>query len=81
MGDPKTPVKKQTKPQTKQQPTVTRTMTDSNGKVISSKNVMLAPSSVKEALGSKKNGGSVTKKSMGGKIVAPKKRMGGKTSC
>ena len=68
----------------KPQPMVTRTLTDSTGKVVSSAKVTLQPSSINEMLGSKKskkNGGSVTKKAMGGKVtkkVMPKKGMGGK---
>jgi len=81
MGDPV--IKKSTKQPVvvKKQPVVTRTLTANNGKVISTGKVTLQPSSINEMFGSKKNGGSLTKKAMGGKVtkkVMPKKGMGGK---
>ena len=73
MGDPI--IKKATP---KPQPVVTRTLKANSGKIISTGKVTLSPSSIKEALGSKKYGGSVKKKSMGGKVTMPKKGMGSK---
>ena len=47
------PKKTTVKPAPKQGPTVTRTMKNSSGKVTSSTRVVLAPSSINEAFGSK----------------------------